>query len=498
MQRRDERDRFADQFNLTAEVFSDSVITVELSSAAARRPGHVRTFLLAINLLSRTFDKVYAVFPAGTEAADHPWHLGTVDAVVDELRDTTDGALTVGRPALSDVALSIGEDASTRAHRSVMACGSHWGAALDCDLPGSGEGVFGTLYAATLGCAQVLLHALELTGAAYRPMAPFRFSLLDLLPRGVSGQSVPPISLPEAHLVGVGAVGSAAVYTLAHLDEVRGTLHLIDNETVDKSNRERYALMRRRNTGEPKVEVAGRALRGSAIAVNPYQGAFEDYMTDHPAMPIDLLLTPIDSEEGRRAFARMLPRRVINAATGGTTVTLSTHGFADGKACLHCLYLVEPNEASSEEIIAADTGLSPDTVRRLVETNEPVSGEIVAKIEQHRGEAPETWAGHVGSSIHSFYAKAVCGDAPVKLPTGNVIAPLSFISAAAGILLAAELVKMGHADLSTYSLDNYFRIDTLHVPQPEFRWTRPQDTSRRCICWDEVFVDVYSERYTRA
>ena len=148
--------------------------------------------------------------------------------------------------------------------------------------------------------------------------------------------------------------------------------------------------------------------------------------------------------------------------------------------------------------MAADTGLNPETVRRLVETNEPVSGEIVAQIERHRGAAPGTWAGHVGSSIHSFYAKAVCGDATLKLPTANVIAPLPFISAAAGILLAAELTKTGHADLSSYRLDNYFRVDTLYVPQPEFRWTRPQDTSRRCICWDPDYVDVYSERYPRA
>ena len=345
MQRHDERDRFADQFNLTRKVFSDSAITVELSHDAARRPGHVRTFLLAVNLLSRTFDRVYAVFPAGIEARRHPWHLGMVDAVVDELRDTTDGALTVGRPARSDVVLAIGERASVRADRQVMVSGSHWRAALDCDVQGGGEGVFGTLYAAAMGSAQVLLHTLELTGAAYRPLAPLRFSLLDLLPDGASGQSVQPVSLPEAHLVGIGAVGSAAVYTLAHLDEARGTVHLIDNEDVDESNRRRYVLMRGRDTGEPKVEVAGRALRASAIDAKPYRGAFEDYTKDHPAMPIHLLLTPIDSEEGRRALARMLPRRVINAATGGTTVTLSTHGFADGKACLHCLYLVEPNEA---------------------------------------------------------------------------------------------------------------------------------------------------------
>ncbi|MCY3923333.1 MAG: ThiF family adenylyltransferase, partial [Chloroflexi bacterium] len=463
MQRNEERDRFADEFNLARTVFSDSIITVELSRDAARRSGHVRTFLLAINLLSRTFDNVHAAFPDGIDADRHPWQLGTVDAVVDELVDATDGALSVGHPERSDVVLSIGESASARAERRVMACGSHWQAALDCDVPGAGEGVFGVLYAATLGAAQVLLHTLDLSGAPYEPMAPLRFSLLDLLTDGARGKVVPQLSIPEAHLVGIGAVGSAAIYTLAHLEEMGGTLYLIDNEIVDKSNRQRYVLTRRSDTGEAKVEVAGGALLGSALEVKPFRGAFESFMEDHRAARVDLLLTPVDSEQGRRALARTLPRRIINAATGGTTVTLSTHGFADGKACLHCLYLVEPNQRTPEQIIADDTGLSVDFVRRLVETNEPVGAAVVAQIERHRGEAPGAWSGHIGSSIHSFYAKAVCGDAKIQLPTGNVIAPLPFISAAAGILLAAELAKMSHMDLTIHRLDNYFRADTLRV-----------------------------------
>ena len=355
--------------------------------------------------------------------------------------------------------------------------------------------MFGALYAATMGSAQALLHTLGMAGAEYRPMAPFSFSLLDLLPHGPSDHVVAPISLPEAHLVGVGAVGSAAVYALAHFRDVRGTLSLIDNETVDDSNCQRYVLTRRRDLRERKVDVASEALRDSGIDVNSYPGVFASYVEDHPDERVDLLLSPVDSEEGRRALARMLPRRIINAATGGTTVTLSTHGFADGKACLHCLYLLESNQASPEEIMTADMGLPLDTFRRLVETNEPVDRDLVAQIERHRGAAPGMWAAHVGSPIHSFYVKAFCGGAVISLPAANVIAPLPFISAAAGILLAAELTKTGHAELGAYALDNYFRVDTLKQPQPGFRWTRPQDSSGTCICRDSDYIGAYSEKY---
>ena len=63
-----------------------------------------------------------------------------------------------------------------------------------------------------------------------------------------------PSGFPEAHLVGVGAVGSAAVYALAHLDDVEGTLHLIDNEKIEDPNLNRYVLARRRDIGAWKVD----------------------------------------------------------------------------------------------------------------------------------------------------------------------------------------------------------------------------------------------------
>ena len=499
MQPREENVRFAEQFNLKSEVFSTTIITVELQRHAAGRRGNVAAFLLATNLLSRMFERVHAVFPDEAAVHRHPWHLETVGAVMSELRDTVGGALRMGPPpGHSDVVLSIGGRSSVPAARRVVVRGSHWRAALDCDLPGARDGVLGSLYAATLGAAQVLLHALEIGGAPYKPMEPFTFSLLDLLPSGLGDHSPAPLSFPEAHLVGVGAVGSAAVYALAHLDDIHGTLHLIDNEKVDDtSNLNRYALVRQRDVGHWKVDVAASALHSTGIRVDPYRGAFASYCREQ-GTDVELLLTPVDSEEGRRRLAMTLPRRVINAATGGTTVTISTHGFADGKACLHCLYLPEPNESSAEAIMADDMRLSRHTVEMLVETNEPVDAQLVEQIERNRGAEPGRWVSHVGLPIQSFYVRAVCGDAEIRLPTANVIAPLPFISAAAGILLAAELAKAGHADLRSWSLDNYFRIDTLRQPNPAFRLRRPQDASGRCICVDPDYVAVYAEKYSSA
>jgi hypothetical protein len=72
---------------------------------------------------------------------------------------------------------------------------------------------------------------------------------------------------------------------------------------------------------------------------------------------------------------------------------------------------------------------------------------------------------------------------------------LSFISATAGILLAAELVKERAPVLRPYILDNYFRLDTLFAPNPAFRECRRPDTTRHCICGDRDYLDIYREKY---
>ena len=281
MRFRDENIRFARQFGFPTQPFSNSVITVELSPDAALLPGNVAGFLLAVNLLSRTFDRVHAVFPAEATVHHHPWHLKTAGAIVDELVSSVDGNLHVGLPQRSDVVLSVGQEPDTPAERKVVIRGSHWCAALDCDLQGAGDGVLGSLYSATMGTAQVLLHVLEMMGAPYKPMAGFHFSLLDHMPFGLDGSAPKAVRVPEAHLVGVGAVGSAAVYTLAHLDDVSGVIHLIDNETIEEPNLNRYVLARQRDIDEWKVDLAAEALSSTGIRAKLYRGAFVSYAEEY-------------------------------------------------------------------------------------------------------------------------------------------------------------------------------------------------------------------------
>ena len=319
----------------------------------------------------------------------------------------------------------------------------------------------------------MFLHAVIVAGGQYRLIQPFRLSLLNYEEDGPPLPGPTNLDFKEIHFVGIGAIGSATVYALAHFPRLRGLFHAIDNDDVDTTNLQRYILMRHDDVGRSKASVAVQILKGHGADAKDYRMPFDEFRRLHPG-PIELLLTPVDSEAGRRALASHLPRAVLNAATGHSKVTVSRHGFADGKACLRCLYLPRAEETTTEQRLANDLGLPIHEVVDYLVNNRGVDHSLARRVEQHRSLEEGRLSAWVGQPIQSFYQRAVCGEAAVRTAAGSVISPLSFISAAAGIMLAAELVKACVTSLSRFQLDNYFRIDAMSTPNPSFKAIKPK------------------------
>jgi hypothetical protein len=490
----DQNHRFARQLEVAPEVFDQPLVALELPADQARRPEAVSAFALAANLLARLFTRLQLVAP-DAPLGPHPWRLDTLHQLCDELSSVTDGTVTWGNSGCPDIVLGIGAPPTLAASRSTFVTFNGWLAGLEEAADGTELGVFGALLAACYGTAQTFLHAVNAAGGRQRPMKPFRLSLLDYGCGSTNAATPQHVDIREAHLVGVGAIGSAFVYSLGHIPTVGGKMHLIDNDRASASNLQRYALMRDRDVGGFKTDVAAEILRPRGLQAISYPVSFKDYVAAH-TYDVDLLISPVDSEAARRYLASCLPRSVLNAATGQSTVTLSRHGFADGGACLNCLYLQPRAYISTEQRLATDLGLPLAEVVDLLAANRPIDEDIVRRVERHRGAEEGTFRDWVGQHVQSFYQRAVCGEATVQTANGTLSAPLSFISATAGVLLAAELVKSSVPEILRFTLDNYFRVDTLHSPNPSFRERRMQDPTHECICWDRDYIETYREKYS--
>lgn len=491
--RESDNQRFVKQIGVAASVFDQPSVTLELPPGQERRPEAVAAFMLAANLLKRLFTKLSLVAP-DVPLDSNPWHLSSLRQLPDALAGVSLGDATWGAPQTSDIVLAIGAPPRHKARSESFVTFNGWLAGLETDVGSDQTGLFGALFAACYGAAQTFLHAAIATGANYRLIQPFALSLLTYDFSATNAPMPPAIEFTESHLVGVGAIGSAFIYALAHLPSSTGLLHLIDNDGVDDPNLERYVLMRKKDVGSKKTEVAANALRACGPKGVSHPISFAEFLARH-GYHVNLLLTPVDSEAGRRKLATCLPRFVLNAATGNTNVTVSRHGFANGKACLHCLYLPDIEQMTTEKRLAADMGLSVREVEQHLLANAPVTEELVRRVEGHLHVEKGKFQGSAGKHIQSFYQRAICGEAQINTPTGTIVSPLSFISAAAGILLAVEFVKLHSPGLSQFVVDNFFRADTLYAPNPAFRQKKPQDPTHRCICWDTDYIETYRSKY---
>jgi len=301
------------------------------------------------------------------------------------------------------------------------------------------------------------------------------------------------VDLGVVHIVGIGAIGSATVYGLAHLP-CKGAIVPIDHDIVDTSNLQRYALMRRTDVLSPKVDVAARALVGSTISVRPFEGSYDQYKKEHPDVRVERLVTVVDSPAGRRHLAESLPGRIVNASTSDRVITVSRHAFGDGRACLYCLYADRGRAPTQEERLARELGVGKDEVEYLLSENAPVDADFVRRVEAHLKVPAGAHAAWIGTPLASFHRRAVCGTATVATRGGIIVAPLGFISAAAGILLLAELVAgVSLGDEATRP--NYLRMDMLGSPAHADREDRAPDPTHACICKDVDYLATYRRRH---
>jgi hypothetical protein len=498
----DENARFADQLGVSTSVFSGPIVTLELPPKAAHHPEAGIAFMMAANLLCRIFTKLHLVAP-DIQVGPNAWAIRTLSELVDPLSEISEGDVSWGPAASTEIAVAVGAASTIPPAHATFFSFSGWDAALELELVGSQPGPLAALFSACYGAAQAFIYAARIVGAQYRPIRPFRLSLLNYEEVSRPVEFPLEVNIPDTHLVGVGAVGSALVYSLAHLRSINGNLTAIDDDFVDFTNLGRYILMRKadaipqqpnQTSGKAKVEVAVNALSRHGVRAEPCRMTFKEFRTGRKD-PIELLLTPVDSEAGRCELAADLPRMVLNAATGHSTVTISRHHFDDGKACLRCLYLPRENALSTEMRLADALGMPVAEVKDHLANNCRVPADLARRIESHLRRPAGSLDSFVGQHLQSLYQRAICGHTAIDTSVGTVVSPLSFISAAAGVMLAVELVKVSVPELLLFALDNYFRIDTMANPNPDFKEAKMQEPTRRCICWDPVYQAVYRQRF---
>jgi len=442
---------------------------------------------LLVRLLARLYPRLALLGP--TEAARD---LAALAKSINPVIEITDNA-TVG--------VSIGA-VKHPFETTFYAGAAGWDALLSTTRPrstGDSENPFGAAVAACLAAANVFRRVFQ---GDWQDNADegLRFSAwsLDRVDRPTrAGRGAWGLS-DGAVLVGVGAVGNAALWTLARA-ALDGTLHIVDPEDIELSNLQRYVLAKRVDEGRAKVEL-GASWPTRGLTVVPHQLALAEFLSQHGYV-WDRFLLGLDSARDRRSAQAALPRWIGNAWTQPGDLGVSTHPrFGKEGACVACLYLPSGKFKNDDELVAAALGvpqLQMD-VRTLLHSGGPVQRGFLEAVATAVDRPLNTLLPFEGRSIRELYVEGFCGGAVIPIgeagrPPQDLHVPLAHQSTLAGVLLGATLVRSsltGDPNTTSATRINVLQAVGSQLAQP-IRATR----DGRCVCDDQVFRDRYTSKY---
>lgn len=301
-------------------------------------------------------------------------------------------------------------------------------------------------------------------------------------------------------LVGLGAIGHSVAWALARAP-VEGSLDLVDHETIDLDNLQRYVLATVADVKRPKTVVLADAL-GSRLATNQHHVPFANFVeqTNHR---IRTAVVALDTARDRRSVQASLPAEILNAWTQPGDLGVSAHApFGSAGACLECLYLSDRPIANEDEIVAEALGVSDQlrVVRELLHTGAPVPLDLLELVGTRLSIDSALTSMFVGRPIRALYVEGLCGGGLVPLgaagtPRPEVHVPLAHQSALAGVLLGAALVRLRmngvEAMTQVTRLDVRMRMGS-HLRQPMAA------APATCVCRDPDFTERYESKWSPA
>jgi hypothetical protein len=414
-------------------------VAIELAQEMAGSADARETFLFAVNQILRFCPNISVCLPSGDEQIAEDVNLlarSTVSphAPVLRLTQDRDAAVTL-RVGTTLPAPANSVTVSSSGWRARMLTSSCEAAALP--LPGTLPNPIGALAAACLGAGQVFM------ALAGLPLAeqPIELSLFDRA-AGAPGELSDGPMLPaqplelDALLVGCGGVMNGFAYTLARLP-ILGHARAVDRQRLRKENIGPYVLATLEQLGLEKVQVLRHALAGR-IEITPYDEDFDPLFTvrlerGHIPLP-PIVIAGLDNVITRHTVQRLWPQLLIDMAAGGATAQVIVKRRAEPGMCVLEALHVPPQEVSDMERLAAESGLSEDSVLAM---DTPVSKQDVLAAPAQMRDALA--AAHSQGQLRCGFIRTLALDHERESEDFAAAAP--FVVAYSGVLAAAELTK---------------------------------------------------------
>lgn len=326
---------------------------------------------------------------------------------------------------------------------------------------------------------------------------------LDLLSHHVGVSQIGPAErVPDDELVlvvaGCGSVGSSTVALLGtalHLSGITPPhITLIDPDPIDPDrNRWRYVALGG-ETGSKTEWLASRLgdLGITATPVNHSVGAWNSSLST-PGLD-GLLVSSVDTLEGRLEVADVLARNTLSIGVAGTALHVQRERFDGDFACPFCDYVSADPPMTQSTVYAELTGLDQQRVLQLLQTGALLNQADLDRAVSTGRIAAERATTLVGRPLQDLVRQAY---AEVQVPAASgavlsVAAP--HVSWLGGALAAVEIVKQVSG---LPLLDRRVDVDLGGLPPGLVRHGK-RDATGRCVCWSGVRRAWYERLYGAA
>jgi hypothetical protein len=488
------------------------IIAPEVTAAPA---GHALVYQLA-TLTSRLFDNVHLWGDEEAPAvAEFPLLTGRVLAAVRSAMRCTRTALTGATGADARlIRVFVGDISPPQQLDSLdlYVGASEWGACLSISHPQQFTATtnpVGALAAGALASGEVfkLVFSDVLRGSVILGRGvpdTYSISLLTYSPTsGTSEPRLPDDITMDVVLFGCGSIGCGVLLGLLSTPHVRGRLTVVDNGVFDETNPYKYTLLDSSSAHAhlPKAIWAKDLVDrhgADRFSVYAHEGTAYDYVASlTPDYRLPLVVSAVDTVEARMEIQDTLPRFAVNAGVAGTTAEVSVHAFADGP-CLACLGITQQRESWSAKPIADRLGLEQERVYELIISNSPLSKDDLQAIGNAGCAGADLLSGldqFLGQPLLSLYNRALYSEAALSSVSGAPArVTTAFVSAFAGVLVLAELLKKAAGDLQPFLVRNSYRQELLGIPADGMlRYER--DSTGRCLCHSAFRQLVYRSKY---
>ena len=298
----------------------------------------------------------------------------------------------------------------------------------------------GPYMAAAIGASEILKLLLNVNFgyAEGRRVGDLAFSLASV---GVdeSAEAAPDITvvhLDDLSIAGAGAGGTAAVYTLSSFARIHGRLTVVEPGSLKMSNLGRYLLSDygQVHSGIHKIDSLGSFLEQHApgLAMDPHRLPW-----DKVQRRWGRVVCTVDTPEARWDVQRSNPQSIVEAGAMGTLYTVLR--VLPGGWCLKCKHPPDPDITWKRR--AARWGLSIEEVKERDAGRAPIVRADLDRLAEVQGRPVEDFVELEGVPFDQVPSRTECGETPLSIAVPSQAPVLPMATTAAGIMLAAEVVK---------------------------------------------------------